>query len=50
MPDGAAVFEKLITNQWIHAEINLPQGEMLWKEKVIGRTKDGNGDATGFSE
>ena len=23
----------------------MPQGELLWKENVIRRTKDGNGDA-----
>ena len=26
MPDGAAVFEKPITEQWIHAELNIPRG------------------------
>ena len=47
MPDGTAAFEKPITDQWIHAELNLPQGELLRKAKVIGRTKDGNGDVIG---
>ena len=47
MPDGTASFEKPITDQWIHTELNLPQGELLWKSKFIGRTKDGHGDATG---
>ena len=47
MPDGTAVFEKPITDQWIHAELNLPQGEMLRKAKVVGRTTDGNGNVAG---
>ena len=38
MTDGIAVFEKPITDQWIHAELNLPQGEQLRKAKVIGRS------------
>ena len=50
MPDGTAAFEKPITDQWIHAELNLPQGELLRKAKVIGRTKDGNGDVAGSCE
>ena len=47
MPDGAAFFQKPITNQWIYAELNLPQGEILRKDKFIGRNKDGNDYATG---
>ena len=46
-PDGTAVFEKPITDQWIHAELNLPQGEELRKAKIVGRTTDGNGKVTG---
>ena len=46
-PDGTAVFEKPITDQWIHAELNLPQGEQLRKAKVVGRSTDGNGKVTG---
>ena len=34
---------KPITDQWVHAQINLPQGELLRKLKVFSRTKDGNG-------
>ena len=45
IPDGTTAFEKTIADQWIHAELNLPQGKFLQKVKVIGRTKDGNGDA-----
>ena len=47
MPDCTTTFEKTITDQQIHTEINLPQSEILRKAKVIGRTKDGNGDTTG---
>ena len=31
-------------DQQINAELNLPQEELLRKAKVIGQTKDGNGD------
>ena len=41
MPDGTADFEKPITDQLIYVELNLPQGELLRKAKVVGRTKDG---------
>ena len=33
-------------DQWIHAEMNLAQGDLIRKAKFIGRDKDGNGDAT----
>ena len=46
LSDGAAVFEKPISEQWIHSEMNVRQGEFLRKEKVLGRTKDDNGDET----
>ena len=32
---------------WIHAELNMSQGEILRKTKVVGLTKDVNGDVTG---
>ena len=38
MPDGTAPFEKPIADQWIHAELNLPQEEFHRKAKVIGWT------------
>ena len=47
LPDGTAAFEKPITDHWIHAELNLPQGETLSKAKVIGRAKDNNGEVIG---
>ena len=47
LPDGTAAFEKPITDHWIHAELNLPQGETLRKAKVIGRAKDINGEVIG---
>ena len=37
MPDGTAIFEKPITDQYIYEELNLHQGELLKKEKIIGR-------------
>ena len=50
MHNGAAFFEKPITYQWIYTELNLHQGELLRKAKVIGRTKDGDCDVTGSHE
>ena len=47
MPDGTAGFDKPITDQWIHAELNLPQGELLRKAKATGQTKNGNGKIGG---
>ena len=44
MPDDTADLEKPIMDQGIHTKLNLPQGELIRKEKVIGQTKDGNGD------
>ena len=38
--DGTIVFEKPITNQWINAELNFPQGEKFQNTKVIGKSKD----------
>ena len=40
MPDITDIFENLITDKWIHAELNLPQGEILRKAKVVSRSKD----------
>ena len=36
-----------MTNQWVRDELNLPQGKLLRKVKVIGRTRDLNVDITG---
>ena len=44
MPDGNVFFEKLTTAQWIHDELKMPQGELLRKAKVVGLSKDGNGN------
>ena len=44
------IFEKPIIDQWIHAELNLPQEEMLRKAKVVCQTKDNNGDAMGSND
>ena len=45
--DGTAVFEKPITDYLINAELRLPQGENLEHAKVIGRSKDINGEIVG---
>ncbi len=45
--DGTSVFEKPITDYWIHAEVCLPQGEKLKSAKVIGRSKDSDGNVVG---
>ena len=50
MSDGTAFFENPITDQWIHTELNLSQGEILRKVNVIGRTRDSGGDATGLCD
>ena len=34
--DGKSVFEKPITDQWINAELNLPQGNTMKSAKLIG--------------
>ena len=39
-PDGTAVFEQPITDNWIHSELNLPQGEEMRKVIVVGLSKD----------
>ena len=41
------LLKKPITDQWIHSELNLPQGELLRRTKVVAITKDGIGDVTG---
>lgn len=45
--DGTAVFEKPITDHLINAELQLPQGEKLQSAKVIGRSKDIDGNIIG---
>ena len=45
--DGTAAFEQPVTDQWINAELNLTQGEALQNAKVIGRSKDENGQIIG---
>ena len=42
--DETSVFEKPINDQWINAELNLPQGEKFQNSKVGGQSKDGNGE------
>ena len=45
--DGTAVFENHINHHLIHAGENLPQGEKIQGARVIGSTKDPNGDTIG---
>lgn len=45
--DGSAMFEKPLTDRWIHAEMLLPQGESLQNAKVIKRTMDSDGNFIG---
>ena len=42
--DGTAAFEKPIDENLIHAEVNLSQGEKIQGAKVIGHTKESNGE------
>ena len=44
---GKSIFEKPITDQCINAKLNLPQGKEMKNTKVIGRTKDSNGEVVG---
>ena len=45
--ENNVIFEKPITYHWIHAELNLPQGEELKCAKVIGSSKNEEGSITG---
>ena len=45
--NGVAVFENPITDQWIHTELHLPQGDELLPAKVIDRSKDADGNVVG---
>ena len=45
--ENNTIFEKPITDHWIHVELNLPQGEELRRAKVISRTKDKDGSIRG---
>ena len=46
-PYGAAVFENPITDIWIHAELNLPQGEVMKRVKLVRLSKDEDGNIIG---
>ena len=39
MHDSTTVFENLVIGKWIHAELNLPQGELLRKAKLLSYIK-----------
>lgn len=45
---GVAVSEQPLYDRFIHAEVSLPQGEKLSSAKVIGVSKDSNGDSVGL--
>ena len=45
--DGTSVFEEPITYHRVHAELNLPQGEENNKVKVLGWSKDDDGNIIG---
>ena len=45
--DGTSVFEMPITDYWIHAEVSLPQGEKMTSVKVVGWSKDDDGNIVG---
>ena len=44
---GRPVYEQPLTDMLLHAEVLLPQGEEVKSAKVIGRSKDDNGDIIG---
>ena len=46
-PNGTSVFEHPITNQWIYADLNLPQGEEMNQLKVICQSRDDNQNIIG---
>ena len=45
--DGTSAFEKPITDAWINSEVSLPQGEKLQNARVVGRSKDADGNIRG---
>ena len=45
--DGTTSYGNHITDCWIHAEINMPQGEALQNAKFIGRATDQYGYVIG---
>ena len=45
--NGSTAFEKPLTDHWINAELNLPQGEHMKRAKVIGRSTDADGNVIG---
>ena len=45
--DGKAVFDQPYSDLLLNAEVLLPQGEDIKSAKVIGRSKDSNGDVVG---
>ena len=48
--DNVASFGQLITDHWVHFEVCLSQGEEINIAKVIGRSKDADGNIIGTYE
>ena len=46
-PDGNAIYEQPITDQLIHSEVHLPQGESVKAARVLARSKDEDGNIKG---
>ena len=46
--DGTTVFEKPMTDRWIHAKMNLHQGEKLQNVRLLRRYKDSEGNVVGM--
>ena len=46
-PDNVATFEQPMTDHWINLEVSMPQGEENKHAKVIGRSKDADGNING---
>ena len=45
--NGVALYEQLITDHWINNEVFLPRGESNSMAKVIGCSKDADGNIIG---
>ena len=50
IPNGTVGFKNPINDQYTHAVLNLSQGELMWKAKVVSRPKYGKGESKGSYE
>ena len=48
--DGTTVVKNYITDQWTHLGLDLHQGEILRKAKVVSRSKDVNSNIKGLHD